>query len=279
MSEERPELSCHIVLPDTQVKPGVPTDHLRWIGQYIVDQFAGKPNVKVVHLGDHWDMESLSLYETKGSLSMEGRRVIADIKAGNAAIQLLNKPLDDYNAHKRIMKERQWLPERRILLRGNHENRLNRAIDSDAQLEGFLSEDLFESPGWEVVPFLKPIDVDGIYYCHYFYNPMNGRPYGGSAAQRLKTLGHSFVMGHQQILDTAIRYVNGVQQRGLICGTGYLHDEKYLGYQGNSYFRGILVLKNVQDGGYELEEVSFDTLCRRYEGMRLAEFMEKRDSE
>ena len=28
----------HMVIPDTQVKPGCPVDHLKWAGQYAVDK-------------------------------------------------------------------------------------------------------------------------------------------------------------------------------------------------------------------------------------------------
>jgi hypothetical protein len=52
----------HLFIPDTQVKPGVPTVHLSWIGQYIVDRFAGRPfDLTIVHAGDHYDLPSLSV--------------------------------------------------------------------------------------------------------------------------------------------------------------------------------------------------------------------------
>ena len=35
----------HLIIPDTQVKPGVNTSHLEWCGKYIVDS---KPDV-IVH--------------------------------------------------------------------------------------------------------------------------------------------------------------------------------------------------------------------------------------
>ena len=78
--------ATHVVLPDTQVKAGVPTDHLRWIGRYIWDQFHDKPNVKIIHLGDHWDMPSLSSWDAPGSKDMEGRRYMEDVEAGNEGI-------------------------------------------------------------------------------------------------------------------------------------------------------------------------------------------------
>ena len=78
----------HLVIPDTQVKPGVPTDNIRWIGQYIADT---RPDV-IVNLGDFWDMPSLSSYD-KGKKTFEGRRYKADIKAGNDAFHLLDDPI------------------------------------------------------------------------------------------------------------------------------------------------------------------------------------------
>ena len=267
--------NIHVVIPDTQAKPDSPTDHLRWIGQYIVDQFHDQP-IKIIHLGDHADMPSLSSYD-KGKKSMEGRRYIEDIKAANDAWDILNAPLNEFNLNRRKTRHAKWLPERHILL-GNHEDRINRAVESDAQLEGVISTDdlIYSKTGWQVHPFLSPVFLDGVGYSHYWYNPMNGRPLGGTAEGRLKTLGHSFTMGHQQTYLTAIRYVNDQQQRGLIAGACYLHDEDYKGPQGNHHWRGILIKHQVNNGAYDLMEVSLDYLCRRYEGVSLDRFIAKK---
>ena len=267
--------NIHVVIPDTQAKPGAPTDHLKWIGQYIVDQFHDQP-IKIIHLGDHADMPSLSSYD-KGKKSMEGRRYIEDIKAANDAWKILNGPLNEFNLNRRKTRHAKWLPERHILL-GNHEDRINRAVESDAQLEGVISTDdlIYAETGWKVHPFLSPVFLDGVGYSHYWYNPMNGRPLGGTAEGRLKTLGHSFTMGHQQTYLTAIRYVNDQQQRGLIAGACYLHDEDYKGPQGNHHWRGILIKHQVNNGAYDLMEVSLDYLCRRYEGVSLDRFIAKK---
>jgi hypothetical protein len=267
--------NIHVVIPDTQAKPGAPTDHLKWIGQYIVDQFHDQP-IKIIHLGDHADMPSLSSYD-KGKKSMEGRRYLQDIEAANEAWQILNKPLNDFNLNRRKTRHAKWQPERHILL-GNHEDRINRAVESDAQLEGVISTDdlIYAKTGWQVHPFLSPVFLDGVGYSHFWYNPMNGRPLGGTAEGRLKTLGHSFTMGHQQTYLTAIRYVNDQQQRGLIAGACYLHDEDYKGPQGNHHWRGILIKHQVNNGAYDLMEVSLDYLCRRYEGMSLDRFIAKK---
>ena len=60
-------MTKHLVIPDTQVKPNQPIDHLRWAGLYAVDK---KPDV-IVHLGDHFDMPSRSRLEV-GSDSFAG---------------------------------------------------------------------------------------------------------------------------------------------------------------------------------------------------------------
>src|SRR5579859_1702659 len=99
------EAATHVVIPDTQAKPGVPTDHLGWIGQYVVDQFAGRENVKLIHLGDHWDMPSLSSYDQRYNRRMEGRRVLDDIEAGNEAFRILNDPLTRHNK----WRKEKWL--------------------------------------------------------------------------------------------------------------------------------------------------------------------------
>lgn len=260
-------MTTHLVIPDTQAKAGVPVAHLRWIGRYILDR---KPDV-VVHLGDHWDMPSLSSYD-KGKKSMEGRRYLADVAAGNEAFQLLNEPLNAYNATRVRFKEKQWWPDRH-LLRGNHEHRIVRAVELDAQLEGVIGLHDLQSPGWQVHEFLDPVDLHGVVYAHYFANRGTGKPLGGQALTRLKQLGHTFVQGHQQVLEVATRYVLDKPQWGIVAGSCYLHHEDYLGPQGNHHWRGVIVLHQVEDGAFDPMFVSLDYLCRRYEGVPLQEFL------
>ena len=78
----------HLILPDCQVKDGVPLDHLDWIGQYIVDK---QPDV-IVNIGDFADMPSLSSYD-KGTKSFEGRRYKKDIEVTREAMQRLLAPM------------------------------------------------------------------------------------------------------------------------------------------------------------------------------------------
>lgn len=240
-----------IVIPDTQVKPGVPTDHLYWAGRYIAEK---TPDV-VVHLGDHWDFPSLSSYEKPGSAYFEGKRVKADIEAGNRGLERLEAGMGGFR------------PKRKVLIRGNHEDRLRRALNDEPRLEGLVGYDQLNDValGWEVVDFLVPIEIDGLWLAHYFANPMTGRPYSGNPETMLKNVGHSFVQGHQQGLRVARRELaTGQVQRALIAGSFYEHQEDYLGAQGNKHWRGILVLNEVSDGSYDLTEVSLNYLKRSF---------------
>lgn len=225
-----------LVVADTQCKSEVDLEYMLWVGHYIAEK---QPDV-IVHIGDHYDFPSLSSYD-KGKSSAEGKRLIKDIEAGNTGFEYLNMAMQ---------KHKNYNP-RKIFCLGNHEHRLDRYIDDNPELIGTLGTDLlpFEKYGWEVHPFLKPVEVNGIFFVHYLANPMNGRPYSGTASSILKTVGKSFVVGHKQVLDIAIRpTIDGKQQIGIVNGACYPFDEGYKGYQGNNHFRGITLLTEVQDG-------------------------------
>jgi len=127
--------------------------------------------------------------------------------------------------------------------------RLQRVSKDSPEMEGFVGYHLLNLSDWEVHDFLKPVDVNGVWFTHYLQNQLTGKPLGGSALNMLKTVGQSFVVGHRQVLDIAVRPVlSGGLQIGIICGASYLHKEDYLGYTGNNHFRGITVLHNVING-------------------------------
>src|SRR6185503_15154422 len=117
----------------------------------------------------------------------------------------------------------------------------------------------------EVHDFLQLAEIDGIAYAHYFPNPNTGKPLGGAPLLRLKQLGFSGTMGHQQGKANAERWLaNGTAQRLLIAGSFYLHDEDYKGPQGNYHWRGVLVKHEVANGNYDMMEVSLGYLQKRF---------------
>lgn len=251
----------HLVIPDTQCKPGAPLEHLLWLSDYIVDK---QPDV-IVHLGDHWDMPSLSMYD-KGTKAAEGRRYGDDIQAGNLGMDLLFHHIKEYNKGRLKMKEKQYKP-RLVFCIGNHEERILRHINANALLDDTVGYHHFNlrEYGWEVYEFLHVAKVNDIGYVHYYANPNTGKPFSGNMLARLKTIGKSFTMGHQQGKDAAERYLpDGTAQRGLVVGSFYQHMESYKGPQGNHHWRGVIMKHEVDKGNYDLMEVSLDYLRRRY---------------
>ena len=241
-----------LVIADTQAKSEEDLEYLLWIGKYIADK---KPDI-IVHIGDHFDMPSLSSYD-KGTSKIEGKRLYKDIEAGVEGFKLLNLELE---------KHKDYHP-RKVFCLGNHEERLDRYVNEHPELQGTLGTDKlpFAKYGWEVHPFLKPVEIEGIFFVHYLANPMSGKPYGGSAMNILKTVGRSFVVGHKQCLDIAIRpTIDGKQQLGIVNGACYDHFESYKGFTGNNHFRGLTVLHECSDGFAVPMFVSLDYMKEKY---------------
>lgn len=248
-----------LVIPDTQVKAGHSVDYLRNIGKFIVDK---QPDC-IVHLGDHADMPSLSSYDV-GKKAFEGRRYRTDIDAAKAGMQALLGPVEEYNTQRRKNGKRQYLPRKELLL-GNHENRINRAVNDDPKLDGVLSiSDLEYDRDWNVNPFLDVIVIGGVAFSHYFITGVAGRPAGTAAAQLRKT-NMSSIAGHQQGKQIAYATrADGKTITSIIAGSCYEHNEDYMGPQGNRHWRGVIMLHEVDDGAFDEMFVSLKYINERY---------------
>ena len=252
-----------MVIPDVQAKPDVDFTFLNYIGRYAVEM---KPDI-ILMLGDFADMPSLSSHDKAGSKSMEGQRYKADIKASHEAMEILLKPIRDEQKKLKQNNKTRWKPEM-IMLYGNHEHRINRAIQNDPKLDGLISlEDLeYEKFGWTTYPFLQPVTVEGISFCHYFVSGVMGNPC--STARALLTKHHqSCIAGHQQGRDIAYgKRADGIELTALITGSCYEHHENYLNHQTNNHWRGLYILHDVVDGAFDEMPVSLRYLRKKYEG-------------
>lgn len=253
-------MTVHMIIPDTQVKPGVDTDHLRWAGQYAAEK---QPDV-IIHLGDHWDMSSLSSYD-RGKRSFEGRRYKEDIAAGQQGLAKFEEPINRMNGQLKRAGKPEYQP-RKVFLLGNHEQRIHRALEDNAVLDGVIGyHDLgLTERGWEVHDFLEVAVIDGVAYSHYLTSGVMGRPVS-SASLMLRKKMMSCVMGHVQHRDIAYaQRVDGKRVTGIFAGTFYQHEEEYLNPQGNQHWHGIWMLHEVDDGQFDEMPVSLDYLRRKY---------------
>lgn len=253
-------LSRILVIPDCQVKPGTSIAHLANVGMYAAEK---KPDT-IVCLGDFADMPSLSSYD-RGKKSFEGRMYVEDIKAAREAMTAFLEPIREEQARLKRNKEKQWNP-RLVLTLGNHEARITRAVEEDRKLEGLVKiEDLgYADFGWEVYPFLEPVCIDGVVFCHYFVSGVAGRPVS-TAVSLLNKKHQSCLAGHQQGKQIAYgTRADGSNITAMIVGSFYEHDEEYMGAQGNKHWRGVVVLHEVSNGSFDEMLVSLDYLHRKY---------------
>lgn len=250
----------HLIIPDVQAKPGHDFRFLTAIGNYIVDK---KPDV-VVQIGDFADMPSLSSYD-RGRKSFEGRRIKNDIDAAHEAMDALMYPIIKRFECDKKNKHKPYVPELHLTL-GNHEHRIEKATDADAELDGLVStDDLgYARYGWTVHPFLSPVVVDGVCYNHYYPTGVLGRPCA-SAAKLLATQHMSCVAGHQQGRQVAYsKRADGKTLTAIIAGSCYEHKEDYLPGVTKDHWNGIVMLHEVVDGQFDEMFVSLRYLKENY---------------
>jgi hypothetical protein len=250
-----------LIIPDAQVRKGVPLEHLDWAGQYIVDK---KPDI-IVNMGDFADMPSLSTHDKAGSKVFEGLRYKDDVEVAKEAMGRLLGPLERLQTAQKKNKEKVYKPRMELLL-GNHENRTDRAVNNLPILEGTIStKDLQYEKHWNVHPFLQPLTIEGVVFNHYFPTGLMGRP-ASTASAMVGKLHQSCIAGHQQGRQVAYgRKADGSSITCIIAGSFYLHDEHYMDVTSNRYWRGLVMLHEVKDGHFDEMFVSVNYLRKKYE--------------
>jgi hypothetical protein len=240
------------LLPDCQVKFGDPISHLAAYGQYIAEK---QPDV-LVCIGDFSDVPSLSTWTKKGSREWEGQRYRRDVDATKRAMEAFMTP---------IAKAVGYAPYKEMFI-GNHEDRIDRAVNDDPRMEGVISiDDLgYADFGWRVHPFLQPGVIGGVAFCHYFPSGVMGKPVT-TARALLQKMHMSCYAGHLQGRDIAYaKRGDGGHLTAIISGSFYQHNEPYLSRFTNSHWRGAWFLHEVREGRFDEMALSIDYLLRKF---------------
>jgi hypothetical protein len=256
-----------LVVPDAHSKKNVKMDRFTWLGNYIVDT---KPDI-IVCLGDFADMEALSSWDY-GKKSFEGRRYKEDIKAAIEAQEALFKPLTNYNLKAKENHKPRYKPYL-VMTLGNHEHRINRAVNDDPKLDGTIGiDDLkYSEFGWDVYPYKEVVMIEGIAFSHVFPNGLMDRPISGDNAGRtiIKKTHTSAIAGHAHILNIATEVnSNGDRLWGILAGCflGEGQEEDYVSkLVQKSWWHGLTLLKNCNGkGNFDPEFISRDELKKKY---------------
>lgn len=251
----------HLVIPDQHAHPDYSNDRALWLGKLILDL---KPDV-VINLGDAADMPSMSAYD-KGKASFHGRNYGKDIDSHLDFQDKLWHPI-------RKSKRKQPL---KIVLEGNHEHRIKKAINLSPELEGerfgVSFKDLaFSDYYHQTVEYSGTtpgiITVGGVSYAHYFVSGIMGRPVGGEhhAYSLLAKNFTSCTAGHSHTVDWAVR-TNTFGQKIMGCVAGVFQDYQsdWAGHCQDLWWSGIVIKRGVENGTYTPEFVSLERLKQVY---------------
>jgi hypothetical protein len=248
----------HLVIPDAHAHWEYSNERFEWLSKLIRDV---KPDV-LVNLGDGADMPSLCSYD-KGRASYVGRTYRQDIQAFTDSQDRLFGPL---------RRSKKKLP-RSVYLIGNHEERIGRALEVQPELRGAISYDDLELGEWydSVVSYdggtPGTINIDGVTYAHFFVSGVMGRPIGGEhpAYSIITKRLCSSTSGHTHTADYCIR-TDGHGKRVIGCVAGVFQDYRadWAGVCNDIWWRGVIVKRNVEQGQYDIQWISLESLRKEY---------------
>lgn len=259
MNKKFKEGTVHVVIPDPHAHPNHSNDRAYWAGCFIRDV---KPDV-VIELGDAADMPSLCSYD-RGRKSFQGRTYKADIESH---LDFQSRLWDTVKAAKKRLPYR-------VALIGNHEERINRAIELQPELEGVISyADLSLDSFYDDVVYYDgatpgSVEIDGVTYAHYQVAGISGRPLGGEhPAYSLLVKQHaSCTVGHSHLLDWCTRTrADGSKIIGLSAGAYVDYRPSFAGQATKLWWSGLVKKTFISPGVYDVEFVSIERLKNEYD--------------
>lgn len=207
-------------------------------------------------------MPSLSGYD-KGKRGFHGRTYRKDIDA--------HLDFQD-RLWSTVRKQKKRLP-RTVFCIGNHEQRIEKALDLSPELVGSIGLEDLELEHWydDIVPYRGgtpgTIKIDGVRYAHYFISGVMGRSIGGEhpAYSILTKQFSSGTCGHSHLFDYCVRTDgDGRKVMASHCGVFQDYDSDWAGECNALWTRGVLVKRNVEDGCYDPQFISLNALKKAY---------------
>lgn len=248
-----------LILPDSHAHPDHPNDRAIWLGRLMVDL---KPDV-VINGGDQFDMSSLSSYD-KGKRSFHGKSYQKDIEAGLDFHEKMWEP---------VFRQKKRLPYR-VFLVGNHEQRVDRALDMSPELEGTIGYKNYDLGTYydTVVHYDGQLpgifEYEGILFAHFFPTGVSGRPISGENPAKMLMYKNkcSSIAFHTHILDFASqKTVKGQVFNTVVAGCYQDYESDWAGPVAQFWRSGVVVLRNVEKGNFDFQWISLESLKKEYQ--------------
>lgn len=241
---------------------GVPNDRFDWLAGLIEDI---KPDY-TVDLGDGADMRSLNTFDTRYPQAIVAQSYEKDVETYNEAMDRL------WGRYKISKRKRPF----RIGFEGNHENRIKKAIAHDPRLEGSkygVSFGHLQTDHWfdEYHEYLHSAPAvatyDGVSYAHYFSSGNFGSAMSGihHAYGLLQKRNSSAVCGHSHKRSVYFKddaHPNPIV--GMVVGCYKGKDEGWAGQANREWWRGVVIMREVQNGSFNPQFVSMEELKKEY---------------
>lgn len=237
----------HLIIGDAHSQPDVSNARFDWLGRAIAEL---QPDV-IIDIGDWWSMDSLCSFDEHRA-DFKSRLFRNDIEAGIDAMQRVQVAIRGVKGYR----------PRKIRTLGNHEYRIERLIEWEPRFSGILGYASLASKefGWEEIPFLDIIEVDGMHYTHYLKQVGSNRPVAGVVGTRTVALKHhkSLVFGHTHRYEVYEELQSRIQVINVGCY--FEHWMDWAKGDNHRWNRGLLHLTDIRDGvgspkWYSMEEV------------------------
>jgi len=244
-----------VVVGDLHFHPGYDNKRADAIGEFAAEELqnAGDEGFLVL-MGDVSDCVAFNDHGTK--LELEGARWQEDIESCHDGLDRLMRPF-----HRRKRK----LPHRMVVL-GNHENRINRWLAQEPRFEGMMAiDDLgFSRFGFQTHPFGRMANVGGVNFVHHLGTQTGRAAQITSPTNGIKSIGVSTVVGHSHTSSYTPVYFRDRTIHGIDAGCAIHKDmgfgEGWSHQTAHKYRRCVWVLDNVNDGDFDFRQVRLDTL-------------------
>ena len=241
-----------LVIPDPHVGPNQYLSRFISLNKLILNK---KPD-NIISMGDFLTLESLSNWDLGKAGLMENRRYVSDIESGKQTLTYLLKDVD-------------YKPNL-IFLVGNHENRIDRYLESYPHLKDHinLEKDLnLRGFGFDtIIPYKEFYEIEGTMFTHAPMNAANqaiGGKYGMFRVSEM--MGKSIVYAHTHRKESINynRHGSDINQV-LNCGCFFEHVDNYAKGSLHHYWRGCMILTHWDYGRFDVEEFSIERLKREY---------------